>query len=173
MTVDSRAPDCRGVGSISLALSGCSVIITTGIFSDVSTSHGVQIVAAVSAHCTALDTVTARVTNIEHRAVFVPSCGSGPLLLTQEFVNGAWTDGENAACDAADALTADQARSRVYPRHRQGLHEARPLPVRDHRRREQRLQHQRSHRVELVRASLAPRGGERRLLGETSCSGIT
>lgn len=90
--------------AISLALSGCSVIITTGIFSDVSTTHGVLIVAAVATHGTALDTVTARVTNTSTRALFVPRCGTGPLLLTQKLVNGAWIDVENAACDAADAL---------------------------------------------------------------------
>jgi hypothetical protein len=91
--------------AISLALSGCSVIITTGIFSGVATTQSVIIVADVTAHGTTLDTVTARVTNTSSRAVFVPRCGLAPLLLTQEFVNGAWIDGENAACDATDALT--------------------------------------------------------------------
>jgi hypothetical protein len=90
--------------AISLALSGCSVIITTGIFSEASTAHGVTILAAVTAHGTTLDTVTARVSNTGGRAVFIPRCGHDPLLLTQQFVNGAWINGESAACDAADAL---------------------------------------------------------------------
>jgi hypothetical protein len=89
---------------ISLAMSGCTVIISTGIFSDVSTTHGVQIIAAVSSHNTVLDTVTARLTNTGARAVFIPRCGSGPLLLTQQFVNGGWTDAANAACPAGDGL---------------------------------------------------------------------
>ena len=85
-------------------MSGCTVIISTGIFSDVSTTHGVQIIAAVSSHHTVLDTVTARVTNTGARAVFIPRCGSGPLLLTQQFVNGGWTDAAIAACPAGDGL---------------------------------------------------------------------
>lgn len=89
---------------ITLALSGCSVIITTGIFSDVSSSHGVQIVATVTTHGAELDTVTARVTNTGARTVFIPRCGSAPLLLTQQFINGSWLDGANAACTAGDAL---------------------------------------------------------------------
>ena len=93
---------------ISLALSGCTVIITTGIFSDASTSHGVQIVAAVATHGAALDTVTARVTNTGARAVFVPRCGSGPLLLTQQLVNGTWTDGDNPACPPSSAFSPIQ-----------------------------------------------------------------
>jgi hypothetical protein len=92
---------------ISLALSGCTVIISTGIFSDVSTSHGVQIVAAVgtqfTAHGAALDTVTARVTNTGARAVFIPRCGPGPSLLKQQLVNGRWTDVANEACAAGAA----------------------------------------------------------------------
>ena len=93
---------------ISLALSGCTVIITTGIFSDVSTSHGVQIVAAVTAHGSAVDTVTARVSNTSTRAVFIPRCGSGPLLLTQRFVSGSWTDAENSACPASSTFSPIQ-----------------------------------------------------------------
>ena len=90
---------------IALAMSGCTVIISTGIFADVSTTHGVQIIAAVASHGTTLDTVTARVTNTGDRAVFVPRCGTGPLLLTQQFVNGKWIDVANAACPAGDALS--------------------------------------------------------------------
>ena len=93
---------------IAVALSGCTVIITTGIFSGVSTSHGVQIVAAVSSHGAALDTVTARVTNTSTRGVFIPRCGSGPLLLKQQFVNGAWTDGDSPACPATSTLSPIQ-----------------------------------------------------------------
>lgn len=93
---------------LSLALSGCTVIITTGIFSEVSSSHGVQIVAAVSTHAAAVDTVTARVTNTSTHAVFVPRCGSDPLLLPQQFVNGSWTDGDNPACPASSALSPIQ-----------------------------------------------------------------
>jgi hypothetical protein len=89
---------------VALAMSGCTVIISTGIFTDVSTTHGVQIVAAVASHGAELDTVTARVTNTSARAVFVPRCGPGPLLLTQQFVNGTWIDVANAACPAGDAL---------------------------------------------------------------------
>src|SRR5690349_13297644 len=85
-------------------MSGCSVIITTGVFSDVSSSSSVQIVAAVTAHGSALDSVTARVTNTAARAVFIPRCGSGPLLLAQQFVSGAWIDAPNAACPAGSAL---------------------------------------------------------------------
>jgi hypothetical protein len=91
--------------AISLALSGCSVIITTEIFSGVSTTHSVIIVADVTAHGSTLDTVTARLTNTSSHSVFIPRCGLAPLLLTQKFVNGAWSDDENAACDAADSLT--------------------------------------------------------------------
>ena len=90
---------------LSLALSGCTVIITTGIFSDVSSSGGVQIVAAVTAHSAALDTVTARVTNTSARTVFIPRCGSGPLLSRQQFVNGAWSDADNPTCPAGSALS--------------------------------------------------------------------
>jgi hypothetical protein len=89
---------------ISLAMSGCTVIISTGIFSDISTTHGVQIIAAATSHHAAVDTVTARLTNTGDRAVFIPRCGTGPLLLSQQFVNGKWIDGTNAACSAADAL---------------------------------------------------------------------
>jgi len=90
--------------SIALAMSGCSVIITTGIFTDVASSSGVQIVAAVTAHGSTLDSVTARVTNTADRAVFIPRCGSGPLLLAQQFVSGNWIDAPNAACPAESAL---------------------------------------------------------------------
>ena len=93
---------------VSLAMSGCTVIISTGIFSDVSTSHGVQIVAAVSSHGAELDSVTARVTNTGGHAVFVPRCGSAPLLLTQQFVNGAWVDRETPACPASSAFSPIQ-----------------------------------------------------------------
>ena len=91
---------------ISLALSGCTLIITTGVFSDVTSSSGVQIIAAVTAHGTTRDTVTAHVTNTGARAVFLPRCGSGPLLLTQQFVNGTWIDGANVACPAGEAVNA-------------------------------------------------------------------
>lgn len=93
---------------ISLALSGCTVIISTGIFSDVSSTQSVRIVAAVSAHGNALDSVVARVTNTSARAVFVPRCGSAPLMLTQQFVNGVWTDGENPACPPSGVLSPIQ-----------------------------------------------------------------
>jgi len=93
---------------ISLALSGCTVIITTGIFSDVSATHGVQIVAAVATHGAVADSVTARVTNTGSHAVFVPRCGSGPLLLTQQFVNGTWADSDNPACPPSSALSPIQ-----------------------------------------------------------------
>lgn len=89
---------------ISLALSGCTVVISTGIFSDVATTHGVQIVAAVATHHGAVDSVVARVTNSSARAAFVPRCGSEPLLLTQQLVNGTWMDGDNPACPAHSAL---------------------------------------------------------------------
>lgn len=89
---------------ISLSLSGCTLVITTGIFSDVSSTHGVQIVAAVAARGATMDTVTARVTNTGARAIFVPRCGRAPLLLAQQFVNGAWLDDDNAACPSGDAL---------------------------------------------------------------------
>jgi hypothetical protein len=88
---------------ISLAMSGCTVIISTGIFSDISTTHGVQIIAAVASRATTVDTVTARLTNTGDRAVFVPRCGSQPLLLAEELVNGAWTRASEAACPPADA----------------------------------------------------------------------
>jgi hypothetical protein len=94
--------------ALSLILSGCTVIITTGIFSDVSSSHGVQIVAAVTSHSAALDTITARVTNAGADAVFIPRCGSGPLLLTQQFVNGVWSDAENPTCPAGSAVSPIQ-----------------------------------------------------------------
>jgi len=93
---------------LSLALSGCTVIITTGIFSDVSSSSGVQIIAAVSSHSAALDTVTTRVTNTSAHAVFIPRCGSAPLLSTQQFVNGAWSDADNPTCPATSALSPIQ-----------------------------------------------------------------
>ena len=64
------------------------MIISTGIFSDISTTHGVQIIAAATSHHAAVDTVTARLTNTGDRAVFIPRCGTGPLLLSQQFVNG-------------------------------------------------------------------------------------
>jgi hypothetical protein len=88
---------------ISLAMSGCTVIISTGVFTDALSSNNVQIVAAVSAHGATLDTVTARTTNTGARPVFIPRCGDAPLLLTQQFVNGTWIDGANAACSATDA----------------------------------------------------------------------
>lgn len=84
-------------------MSGCSLIITTGIFSDVSSSSGVQIVAVVAAYGTTFDTVTARVTNTGARAVFIPRCGSAPLLLAQRFVNGTWIDAANVACPAGES----------------------------------------------------------------------
>ena len=89
---------------ISLALSGCSVIITTGIFSEVSSSHGVQIVAAVSSHGASVDTVTARITNTGARGAFIPRCGSAPLLQTQQFSSGTWIDAADATCPAGGAL---------------------------------------------------------------------
>jgi hypothetical protein len=89
---------------VSLALSGCSVIITTGVFSGVSSARSVEIIARVSAHGESVDTVTARITNVSGRAVFVPRCGSVPLLLPQQFVNGAWVAGNYPACSALDAL---------------------------------------------------------------------
>ena len=89
---------------VSLALSGCTVIITTGIFSDVVSTNGIQIIAAVATHNARSDTVTARITNTSDRAVFIPRCGSEPLLFTQQFVNGAWTDSERPACPASGAL---------------------------------------------------------------------
>jgi hypothetical protein len=93
---------------LSLALSGCTVIITTGIFSDASSSSGVQIIAAVTSHSAALDTVTTHVTNTSARAVFIPRCGSAPLLSTQQFVNGAWSDADSPTCPASSALSPIQ-----------------------------------------------------------------
>jgi len=88
---------------ISLAMSGCTVIISTGIFSDISTTHGVQIIAAVASHSATFDSVTARLTNTGDRAVFVPRCGSQALLLAEELVNGTWTRVSEAACPSRDA----------------------------------------------------------------------
>jgi hypothetical protein len=90
---------------VALAMSGCTVIISTGIFTDVSTTHGVQIVAAVASHGTTLDTVTARLTNTGDRAVFVPRCGSQALLRAEELMNGTWTRTSEAACPAHDAAS--------------------------------------------------------------------
>ena len=89
---------------VSLALSGCTVVITTGIFSDVASAHGVQIVAAVATRGSLLDTVTARVTNTGERTVFIPRCGTDPLLETQQLVNGSWIDSANPACPPGDGL---------------------------------------------------------------------
>lgn len=89
---------------VSLAMSGCTVVITTGIFTDVASSSGVQIVAAVTAHGSMLDSVTARVTNTTAHSMFVPRCGAAPLLLAQQFVNGTWIDAPNGACPAGSAL---------------------------------------------------------------------
>jgi len=89
-------------------MSGCSIIITTGIFTDVASSGSVQIVATVTAHASTLDSVTARVTNTAAHTVFIPRCGSGPLLLAQQFVSGTWIDAPNAACPAESALSPIQ-----------------------------------------------------------------
>ncbi len=90
--------------ALSLAMSGCSVIITTGVFTDVASTSGVQIVAAVTSRGSMLDTVTARVTNTTARSVFIPRCGNDPLLLTQQFTSGRWVDAPNAACPSGSAL---------------------------------------------------------------------
>jgi hypothetical protein len=103
-----------------LSMSGCSVIITTGVFSDAVSSNGVQIIAAVTsavtAHGAAFDTVTARLTNAGARTVFIPRCGSAPLLRAQQFVNGSWIDTANPACPiggAANAIALDPGRTLV------------------------------------------------------------
>lgn len=61
--------------------------------------HGVEMVAIVTRRAAGGDSIVIQIRNYGPDAVFVSRCGAGPLLLTQQLVNGEWIGGvQNFAC---------------------------------------------------------------------------
>jgi hypothetical protein len=64
-------------------------------------AHGVVITADITSHASSGDSIVVHISNAGVGSAFLPRCGSGPLLLTQQFTNGAWTGGvQNFLCIA-------------------------------------------------------------------------
>jgi hypothetical protein len=82
-----------------LAALGCADL-TSGTTNGVG-SHDVTITASVRGHNQIGDSVTFHIANAGTDAAYISRCGSEPLLLAQQFVDGAWTGGvENFMCMA-------------------------------------------------------------------------
>jgi hypothetical protein len=61
--------------------------------------HGVTMRASLAGHGPSGDTVVVTFTNAGAQTAFLSRCGSQPLLLSQQFMNGAWTGGvQNFMC---------------------------------------------------------------------------
>jgi hypothetical protein len=66
--------------------------------------HDVEMVAIVTRRAAGGDSVVIQIRNTGSGAAFVSRCGAGPLLLTQQFVNGEWIGGvQNFACPVPSA----------------------------------------------------------------------
>lgn len=90
------------VGVAVLAL-GCSSDLTSGTPGPV-VSHDVSITAQLGGQDASGDSVTIHIANGGTATAYLPRCGTQPLLLTQQFVNGAWTGGvQNFMCVTSDA----------------------------------------------------------------------
>lgn len=65
--------------------------------------HGVTMRASLAGRGAFGDTLLVTFTNGGSQTAFLPRCGSQPLLLTQQFVNGAWAGGvQNFMCPMSD-----------------------------------------------------------------------
>jgi hypothetical protein len=61
--------------------------------------HGVTMRLSVAGRGPSGDTVIVTFTNAGSQTAFLPRCGTQPLLLSQQFANGAWTGGvQNFMC---------------------------------------------------------------------------
>jgi len=70
----------------------------------VAPAHGVAITASLRGRSAVGDTVVLTYTNVGSQAAYMPRCGSQPLVLTQQFVNGDWVGGvQNFMCVAPSA----------------------------------------------------------------------
>lgn len=85
------------VAFITSATLACAADLMTG-----TPSHDVTIGAVVRGRSELGDSATIRIANTGADTAFVSRCGSGPLLLVEQFVDGAWTGGvQNFACPAS------------------------------------------------------------------------
>lgn len=92
-----------GVG-VSLLAAACDGDLNSAGAPGPTTSQNVSIVATVGTRTAAGDSVTIHIANGGSDTAYVPRCGSAPLLLTQQFVNGVWTGGvQNFMCVAPTA----------------------------------------------------------------------
>ena len=67
-------------------------------------AHGIEMVAIVTRRAVGGDSVVIQIRNHGSGPAFVSRCGAGPLLLTQQFVNGEWIGGvQNFACPVSAA----------------------------------------------------------------------
>ena len=66
--------------------------------------HNVSITASLGGRGPVGDSVTVHIHNDGPDTAYLPRCGSGPLLLVQQFMNGGWTGGvQNFMCLAPSA----------------------------------------------------------------------
>ena len=87
---------CRLAFLAALVALGCSADLTSGISAD-----GVVISASVGGRSELGDSIHVHIANTGIDTAYLPRCGSGPLLLSQQFVDGAWIGGvQNFACVA-------------------------------------------------------------------------
>ncbi len=83
---------------LALSAAACSGDLTSGIPGDV-VSHDVAITARLGGRGPDGDTVTIHIANGGTGNAYLPQCGTQPLLLTQQFVNGQWIGGvQNFMC---------------------------------------------------------------------------
>jgi hypothetical protein len=103
---------CVGVGFAAAACSGSvnsTAALQTPDSSDAglqapTRSHNVSITASVVGRVSLGDSVAIRIHNDGRDTAYLPRCGSGPLILVQQFMNGVWTGGvQNFMCVAPSA----------------------------------------------------------------------
>lgn len=72
--------------------------VVTGLQAPAS-GHNVSITASLGGRGPLGDTVTIHIHNDGPGTAFIPRCGTGPLVLVQQFTNGAWFGGvQNFMC---------------------------------------------------------------------------
>jgi hypothetical protein len=85
-----------------LSVAGCGTVETN--VEPAIGAHDVEMVAIVTRRAAGGDSVVIQIRNYGPDIAFVSRCGAGPLLLTQQFVNGEWTGGvQNFACPVSAA----------------------------------------------------------------------
>jgi hypothetical protein len=103
---------CVGFG---LVVAACDTTVVAGTSAHVpenavtglqapASGHNVSITASLGGRGPLGDTVAIHIHNDGAETAFIPRCGTGPLILVQQFMNGAWFGGvQNFMCVAPSA----------------------------------------------------------------------